>query len=61
MNVWPFDWGRCCCKKNQAKKFAISFLSSKLFDWEKKFAAIKKEVLAIKWAIDLLCYYLMGN
>lgn len=33
---------------------------SELLDWETRYSAVKKEWLAMKWAIDSLSYYLLG-
>ncbi|KAI4897040.1 hypothetical protein NFI96_014401, partial [Prochilodus magdalenae] len=39
----------------------ILYISRKLFPREVKYSTIEKEALAIKWALDSLKYYLLGN
>ena len=39
----------------------ILFITRKLSDQEQRYAPVEKEVLAIKWALDYLRYYLLGR
>lgn len=36
-----------------------SFIRRKFYPKETRYSTIEKECLAIKWALDLLCYYLL--
>ena len=36
------------------------YLSRKLSEWEGRYSTVEKECLAIKWAVETLCYYLLG-
>uniref|UniRef100_A0A669EG75 Gypsy retrotransposon integrase-like protein 1 n=1 Tax=Oreochromis niloticus TaxID=8128 RepID=A0A669EG75_ORENI len=42
-------------------KRPVVYISRKLFPREMKYSTIEKEALAIKWALDTLKYYLMGD
>ncbi|XP_075774682.1 uncharacterized protein LOC142826318 [Pelodiscus sinensis] len=44
-----------------ADEHPVIYISRKLFMRERKYATVEKEALAVKWAIDLLRYYLLGN
>lgn len=37
------------------------YLNHKLFPWERAYSVIDKEGLAVKWAMDSLWYYLLGE
>lgn len=39
----------------------VQYISRKLFPRETKYSTVEKEALAIKWALDTLRYYLIGN
>lgn len=39
----------------------VAFISRKLFERERRYAAVELEALAIKWALDSLRYYLLGR
>ncbi|CAM4599644.1 unnamed protein product [Caretta caretta] len=38
----------------------ILYLSRKLLAREQKYAVVERECLAVKWAMETLCYYLLG-
>lgn len=39
----------------------LLYVSRKLTPSEKKYAAVEREALTIKWAVEELCYYLTGR
>ncbi|CAM5109558.1 unnamed protein product [Eretmochelys imbricata] len=43
------------------EKHPILYLSRKLLPREQKYAVVERECLAVKWAIETLCYYLLGR
>ncbi|KAL1263611.1 hypothetical protein QQF64_006350 [Cirrhinus molitorella] len=42
-------------------RHSVQYISRKLFPRETKYSTIKKEALAIKWALDTLTHYLIGK
>ncbi|KAK3561426.1 hypothetical protein QTP86_002540 [Hemibagrus guttatus] len=45
----------------EAKEHPVFYTLRKLTPTEKNYAAVKREALAIKWAIKEMCYYLAGR
>ncbi|CAM5105440.1 unnamed protein product [Natator depressus] len=43
------------------KEHLILYLSRKLLLREQKYAVVERECLAVKWAMERLCYYLLGR
>ena len=39
----------------------VQYISRKLFPRETKYSTVEKEALAMKWALDTLRYYLLGD
>uniref|UniRef100_K7EYA7 Gypsy retrotransposon integrase-like protein 1 n=1 Tax=Pelodiscus sinensis TaxID=13735 RepID=K7EYA7_PELSI len=53
--------GAVLAQEVEGGEHPILYLSRKLFDREKNYATIEKEALAVKWAIEALRYYLLGD
>ncbi|XP_075786849.1 uncharacterized protein LOC142829675 isoform X2 [Pelodiscus sinensis] len=53
--------GAVLSQQAEGGEHPIVYLSRKLFPREQNYATIEKEALAIKWAVDALRYYLLGN
>ncbi|KAK3521004.1 hypothetical protein QTP86_001804 [Hemibagrus guttatus] len=45
----------------EGEEHPVLYTSRKLTPAEKNYAAVEQEALAIKWAIEELCYYLAGR
>ncbi|CAM4600606.1 unnamed protein product [Caretta caretta] len=43
------------------EKHLILYLSRELLPREQKYAVVERECLAVKWAMETLCYYLLGQ
>ncbi|CAM5101071.1 unnamed protein product [Eretmochelys imbricata] len=43
------------------EEHSILYLSRKLLPREQKYAMVERECLAVKWAMETLCYYLLGQ
>ncbi|KAK3506171.1 hypothetical protein QTP70_000570 [Hemibagrus guttatus] len=57
------DYPRPTSKKQvfEGEEHPVLYTSRKLTPAEKNYAAVEQEALAIKWAIEELCYYLAGR
>lgn len=47
--------------RNRARGHPVLYVSRKLTPAEQKYAAVEREALAVKWAIEELQYYLAGH
>lgn len=61
MDVSEVDLGAMLSQEVRVEEQQMLYLSRKLFPWEMNYSVIEKEALAVKWAIETLCYYLLGN
>jgi hypothetical protein len=48
-------------REREGEEHPIMYVSRKLLLMEKKYSIVKKECLAVKWALDTLKYYLLGR
>ncbi|XP_075768775.1 uncharacterized protein LOC142821515 isoform X2 [Pelodiscus sinensis] len=53
--------GAVLTQEEEGQEHPILYLSRKLFPREKGYATIEKEALALKWAVDSLRYFLLGD
>ncbi|KAL2082602.1 hypothetical protein ACEWY4_022420 [Coilia grayii] len=53
--------GAVLLQEEDGQRRPVAFISRKLFDRERRYAAVELEALAIKWALDSLRYYLPGQ
>ncbi|KAL2081694.1 hypothetical protein ACEWY4_023547 [Coilia grayii] len=53
--------GAVLLQEEDGQRRPVAFISRKLFDRERRYAAVELEALAIKWALDSLRYYLLGR
>uniref|UniRef100_K7F199 ribonuclease H n=1 Tax=Pelodiscus sinensis TaxID=13735 RepID=K7F199_PELSI len=53
--------GAVLAQEKKGVEHPMAYLSRKLLPQEKHYATIEKEALAIKWAVDSLRYFLLGN
>ncbi|XP_075785301.1 uncharacterized protein LOC142829504 [Pelodiscus sinensis] len=53
--------GAVLSQEIEGEEHPVLYISRKLFPRERRYAAIEKEALAIKWAIEALRYYLLGD
>lgn len=52
--------GQCChTQDTPQRERPVQYLSRQLTHAEQNYATIEK-VLAVKWAVEILCYYLWG-
>lgn len=60
MDASETGFGAVLSQNFDGKEHPIISASCKLTLAEKRYAAVKREALAIKWELEELCYYLMG-
>uniref|UniRef100_K7GIQ8 Reverse transcriptase RNase H-like domain-containing protein n=1 Tax=Pelodiscus sinensis TaxID=13735 RepID=K7GIQ8_PELSI len=53
--------GAVLTQDTSGEEHPVLYLSRKLFPREQAYATIEKEALAVKWALETLRYYLLGN
>ncbi|XP_051809284.1 E3 ubiquitin-protein ligase RNF31-like isoform X4 [Acanthochromis polyacanthus] len=53
--------GAVLIQEKEGERRPVVFLSRKLLDRETRYSTVKKECLAVKWAVDSLRYYLLGR
>nr|XP_042705994.1 uncharacterized protein LOC122173677 [Chrysemys picta bellii] len=61
MDASEVGLGAVLSQEIDGEEHPVLYLSSKLIPWEKHFSTIEKEALAVRWAIDALRNYLLGN
>ncbi len=53
--------GAVLAQGNAGEERPVVYLTRKLLPRETRYLAVEKEGLAIKWSLDCLCYYLLGQ
>ncbi len=48
-------------QEEEGVRYPVLYLSQKLFSLEIRYSVVEKECLALKWALDSLKYYLLGQ
>uniref|UniRef100_K7EYM9 Reverse transcriptase RNase H-like domain-containing protein n=1 Tax=Pelodiscus sinensis TaxID=13735 RepID=K7EYM9_PELSI len=56
-----YGLGAVLSQEVDGEEHPVLYISRKLFPRERSYAVIEKEALAIKWAIEALRYYLLGD